>query len=212
MKKLLVLLPILSLCYSCTELRYIQQPQFPILSLKNEKILIWPFQHSSFSISEKNDYELLTKLSVSNCAIIIPYDSVSDLCYRNMIDFTDSLSVDEMKIFYSNSGIRFVLKGQLLDKSNNKGLSGPFLYENEREIYYPFSSNEGRWITYLFELYDLVLNTKVYSLTVKAEAVSEDFENSSGDIGRVYSLSSTNLNAIALRKGIKKMNKSLKCK
>lgn len=212
MKKLLILLPILSVCYSCTEIRYIQQPQYPIFSLKNEKILIWPFQHSSISISEKNNHELLTKLSGHTCAMIIPFDSVSDLCYRNMIDFTDSLSVDKMKIFYSISGIRYVLKGQILDKSNNKGLFGPFLYEYEKEIYYPFSSDEGRWITYLFELYDLVLNTKVYSLTLKAEAVSEDFENSSGDIGRVYSLSSTNLNAIALRKGIKKLNKSLKCK
>jgi len=116
-----------------------------------------------------------------------------------------------MFTFYSITNIRYILKGKLLNKSNKNGLLGPFLYEYEKKIYYPFSSDEGRWLTYEFDLYDLALKAKIYTLKVEAEAVSQDFKNSSGDIGRVYSLSSTNLNAIALKEGIKKLKKTFNC-
>jgi len=211
MKTFLVCIIILFNIYSCTETRYIQQPQYPLLSMKNEKILIWPFQHSSISFSEKNSNLLLTELRGRTCALIIPFDSVSELCYINLIDFSDSVVLEKMKEFYLITGIRYVLKGKVLNKSEKTGLLGPFLYEYEKETYYPFPNDEGRWITYVFELYDLVLNAKTYTLTVKVEAVSEDFENSSGDISRIYSLSSTNLNAIALKKGIKKLKRTFKC-
>ncbi|HYX08501.1 MAG TPA: hypothetical protein VE912_17350 [Bacteroidales bacterium] len=211
MKKLLIKVAIVFFCISCTEIRYIQQPIYPILSLMNEKILIWPFQHISNSIAVRNNNELLNKLKGQSCALIIPFDSVSNICYRNLIDFSDSMSVDQMFTFYSITNIRYILKGKLLNKSNKNGLLGPFLYEYEKKIYYPFSSDEGRWLTYEFDLYDLALKAKIYTLKVEAEAVSQDFKNSSGDIGRVYSLSSTNLNAIALKKGIKKLKKTFNC-
>jgi hypothetical protein len=182
-----------------------------MLSMKNEKILIWPFQHSSISVSEKNSNLLLTELRGRTCALIIPFDSVSELCYKNLIDFSDSVTLEKMKEFYSITGIRYVLIGKLLNKSEKTGIGGPYLYEYEKDIYYPFPNSEGRWITYVFELHDFVFNAKTYTLTVKVEAVPQDFEKSSGDVSRKYPLASTNLNAIALKKGIKKLKRTFNC-
>jgi hypothetical protein len=197
---------------SCTVTKYNQNPSVPAIELNKDKIIVWQFQHPDWDIGDFNTKKLIEKLKGNDCYSVVEYDSISDICYRNMINFNDSISLGQLVLLAKLTGSRYLLLSEVIDISKKKGILGPFLYEYERDVYYPYPKDEGRWLTYRFQLYDLLNQGKIYNLKVKVSAFKYESETSSGDIWRYYSLSALNLNRIALKKGIRKLNKSLKCK
>jgi hypothetical protein len=197
---------------SCTVTNYKQYPSVPAIELNKDKIIVWQFQHPVWDISDASTKKLVEKLKGKECFSIVEYDSISDICYRNMINFNDSISSGQLVLLNKLTGSRYLLLSEVIDISKKKGLLGPFIYEYERDVYYPFPKDEGRWLTYQFQLYDLLNQVKIYNLKVKVSAFKYESETSSGGVWRYYSLSALNLNRIAMKKGIRKLNKSLKCK
>jgi hypothetical protein len=195
---------------SCTVTKYNETPVARNINLNSEKLIVWQFQHPNWDISESSTQKITNKLKVENCYDIIEYDSIIDICYRYMINFNDSVSAWQLKLLNNITGARYLLLSEVVDKSKKKGVIGPFLFEYEKDLYYPFPKDEGRWLTYQFQFYDLVNQECIYNLNVKVSAFKYESETSSGDVWRYYSLSASNLNKIALRKGIKKIKKNIK--
>jgi len=208
MKHNLINISFLFFTVACTATKHELYPKYGYAFHEDDKIIIGEFQNARTpAFTEYATQFLGATFSRCQNLQVIPYDSVQNILFNNLI-YTDPVwRVDTTFLTKINQVVEadYLLVSEVLDKSayNSLVTIADTYGTGQTE---PIKEN---WVIFQFSLYDLLTKQNVLTLHTKVKARHYNYEDNSGDVVSIHA--PVGVSGKALAKGVEKLYEACHC-